>query len=151
VAHVIGSEVTLTGKQAEDAMQMVALARATFDRQADVYKLAMMGNADCRRMWNDFERVSPGPARVVKRSVEIDEAFAAKACDQVDKRLRHAEMLTKAQEPKAKKTAKAKVRKSAPVNTAHQAAFDAIPQGVRGYLASDNPAEREMARNWLGL
>jgi hypothetical protein len=35
------------------------LVRAPFDRQRDTLKLARMGNADCKRLWNDFVTEAP--------------------------------------------------------------------------------------------
>jgi hypothetical protein len=51
--------------------QMSALARADLDRVLDCYRLALMGNDQSRRMWNDFEREAPDTARLV---VEWDAA-----------------------------------------------------------------------------
>jgi hypothetical protein len=100
------------------------LARAPWDRLIDVYKLAKMGNADCRRMWNSYAQEVPGTARLVVKSVQAETAEDARVTAKVDKRLRRAE--------KSAKSAKVtKSRKKAP---APSAGLDALGQ-ARALLA----------------
>jgi hypothetical protein len=47
------------------------LARADIDRVLDCYRLALMGNGQSRRMWNDFAAESPDTARLI---VKLDQA-----------------------------------------------------------------------------
>lgn len=84
-----------------------ALSRASWDRQVDVYKLALMGSGDCRRLWNDFAGDSPGIARLIVKSVQQERQDEAAANEKLDGRLREAERLvTKARKPKVSKPRK---------------------------------------------
>jgi hypothetical protein len=76
------------------------LARASWDRQVDVYRLAKRGMDSCRRLWNDFEREQPGMARVIIADVEMDKAKDVKANRHLDL------LLAKAEKPKKPKKAK---------------------------------------------
>jgi hypothetical protein len=55
------------------------LVRAPFDRQRDTLKLARMGNADCKRLWNDFVTEAPALARLVLADVEQERQHDAAA------------------------------------------------------------------------
>jgi len=108
------------------------LVRAPFDRQRDTLKLARMGNADCKRLWNDFVVEAPGLARLVLADVERERQEDAAATEKVDKRLREAEKLTvKGRKPKITKGRK---KSSPPV----QAELDWV-------LAIEDPTRREVA------
>ena len=110
------------------------LARAPFDRQRDIYKLALMGSGDCKRMWNDFASEVPGIARLVVADVENERAEDARVTKSVDKRLRRAEgVVGKAVRPKVTKRGK-----GAPVRD--------DPFSPAAMLGSSDPALREMAR-----
>ena len=112
------------------------LAHAPFDRQRDIYKLALMGSGDCKRMWNDFASEVPAIARLVVADVENERAEDARVTKSVDKRLRRAEgVVGKAARPKV-----TKARKRAP------AASRDDPFSPAALLNSSNPALREMAR-----
>ena len=117
------------------AEPMSPLARSgDFYRQRDVFKLARMGNRDCKRLWNDFVAEDPSMARLIIKDVENDRQAAATANQELDGRLREAEQLV----AKNRKPRAAKARKKA------------LPAGPRDGLAmwleSSNPAHREMAR-----
>jgi hypothetical protein len=89
------------------------LVRAPFDRQRDTLKLARMGNADCKRLWNSFAEEAPGLARLVVADVENERRGDAAATEKVDKRLRQAEKLvTKSRKPKKVKAVRAEVSKA---------------------------------------
>jgi hypothetical protein len=111
-----------------------ALARAPWDRLIDVFKLAKMGNADCRRMWNDYAVEAPGTARLVVKSVQAEALEDARVTAKVDKRLRRAEK-------SAGPVKVTKARKKAP----------AVPQdgpdaALAAWLDSSDPWQRETAR-----
>lgn len=114
------------------------LARAPFDRQRDIYKLAKMGNADSRRMWNDFAAEAPELARLVIADVQSDKVSAAEVTKSVDKRLRKAEKsakLTKREKQEIMRT---------PALTPEQRAGMA-------FINSPNPADRTAAEKLLGI
>jgi len=108
------------------------LVRAPFDRQRDTLKLARMGNADCKRLWNSFAEEAPGLARLVVADVERERQEDAEATDKVDKRLRQAEKLAvRGRKPKVTKS-----RKKPPVP---------VPGELDAVLAIDDPVRREVA------
>lgn len=127
VAYIIDDQV-LTKSETR-----CALSRASFDRQRDIFKLAGMGNASCRRLWDEFAREEPGNARLVMADVNADKALAVKANRHLDK------VLGKSEKPKVKKS-----RKPAPELTERE-------KFLRAALNSPNPAEREAARSELGI
>ena len=134
------------------------LARASYDRQRDVYVLASRyKNADCRRLWGDFAAEQPAMARLVVKDVEAERSDTLAVNEKIDKRLRQAErMVVKAQKPKAGKAAKAKVNKAHQVLYDDPAAHRAWVAKHRGadsivsmWLDSCDPAKRELARTML--
>ena len=71
MAYIIKSEPTLT-KSAGDTVP--PLARATWDGQMDIYKLAKMGDRGCQRRWNELCAYPPsaGTVRLIVK-VEAEE------------------------------------------------------------------------------
>lgn len=119
------------------------LARAPFDRQRDVYKLALMNSGDCKRMWNSFAAEAPHMARLVVADVERERREDAAATEKVDKRLREAERVTvKARKPKVIKSRK----KSARPETVRDALRSADMALRLAEQESCNPLIREWAR-----
>jgi hypothetical protein len=100
-----------------------------------------MGNADCKRLWNDFASEAPALARLVVADVEQERQADAAATERVDKRLRQAEKLTV-------KGRKAKVTKGGrKVSSDTRDVLLAASEVLRlAELESSNPAIREWAR-----
>lgn len=116
------------------------LSRASFDRQRDIYKLAVMGNAASRRLWNDFAAVQPAMARLVIADINSEKARAVEADKHIDIVL------------KGKKSKKA--RKIISQHYDELARTAASPQkGLRKALerelTSPDPLTREAARKAL--
>lgn len=112
------------------------LAKADFGRQRDIYKLALMGSGDCRRLWNEYAAECPGNARLVIADVQSDQAESAQVSKSLDKRLVKAEKLvTKSGKPK-------KVTKSAKVTEREKYLRQIV-------AVSENSFEREGARQEL--
>jgi hypothetical protein len=118
------------------------LAKADFGRQKDFYRLAAMGNPQARRAWNDFAAEDPGSARLVIADCKSDKAERVKVKKSLDKTLTKAE----------KKSAKAEKSKD-PVGAYmdRNAAMARMQRATmqRTLDATENPAEREAAREWL--
>jgi hypothetical protein len=86
-------------------------------------------------------------ARVVASDAEADRKAEAKATAKVDRRLRKAEreiVVVKAGKPKVRK-----VRSRGAVAEIEKALR--LTPGLASFLNSDDPAEREMARSYVGL
>jgi hypothetical protein len=97
-----------------------------------------MGNADCKRLWNDFATEAPALARLVVADVEQERLEDAAATEKVDKRLRQAEKLTV-------KGRKAKVTKKA--SRDERDALKAADEALRRVeMESSDPWIREWAR-----
>jgi hypothetical protein len=110
------------------------LARAPWDRLIDVFKLAKMGNADCRRMWNSYAAEVPGTARLVVKSVEAEALEDSQVTAKIDKRLRRAEK-------SAGPVRVTKARKRAPA-----VSQDGPDATLAAWLNSPDPWQRETAR-----
>jgi hypothetical protein len=127
-----------------------ALARVSFDRQKDAFRLARMGSGDMRRLWADFEASSPGMARLVRADCASDDAEAAKVTRGLDKRLARAEkMVTKSASAKPKKLHKVRSRAAAAAiekSLRVDAAYEAV---LRSEAVSADPVAREAARALL--
>ena len=126
------------------------LARAEYSRQRDTYVLAKrFKNRDCMRLWGDFAAEQPNMARLIVADVEAEDRDRAAVNVKVDKRLRRAErMVTKA--AKAGKPPKFKKVRSKAAVAEIEKALQAGPV-VSSFLRSADPAEREMARKYVGL
>lgn len=122
MAHLIRDDQMVTKSLTSE------LSKVDFERQRDVYRLGLMGNAQSRRLWNDFAREDPNTARLVVADVESDSAASAKAKKSVDK------VLTKAERKKAKP--------KLPEITEHE-------KYLRSLLNSPDPATRETAWSLL--
>ena len=121
-----------------------ALARASYDRQVDVYKLARMGNRDSARMWNTFASENPAMARVITADVATESSEVVKANTEVDKRLRKAERLvTKGKVKPVRSTQDVKVIEHV------LTAGDIRNLAAKAFINSANPADREAARGLL--
>lgn len=117
------------------------LSRAPFDRQRDVYKLALMNSGDCKRMWNSFASESPHMARLVVADVERERAEDAAATEKVDKRLRQAEKVV----TNSKKPGKVKAEKSARPESVRDALRAAEQLLALANRESRDPTIRAMA------
>lgn len=116
------------------------LSRAPFDRQRDVYKLALMNSGDCKRMWNSFAAESPHMARLVVADIERERQEDAAATENVDKRLSRAEKLvTKSKKPKVTKAR----------GTHPSRSQEGPPAALAAWLDSSDPWQRETARAML--
>ena len=123
------------------------LAKVDFSRQVDVYKLAMRGVPDMRRLWNDFASAAPAQARLVIADVAASDAECAKVTKGIDKRLRKAESgkVTKTAKPKLSKREKSAVMASRPLTTDQLVDSELF----RVIQMSSDPFEREAAREAL--
>jgi len=110
------------------------LAEADYSRQKDIFKLALMGNAQCKRLWEDFATEEPATARLIVSDVAIEKAEKIKANKRMDRVLVKAENKPKVTKSKAPKTA---------INAKSEKAY------YRALLNSPDPAERETA--WQAL
>jgi hypothetical protein len=120
------------------------LARASYDRQVDIYKLAKMGNRDSARLWNDFAAENPATARIIVADVATEAATVAKANKSVDKRLRKAEKLVTKGRVKPART----VAEAAEIeHSLTQRELQKI--AARSFMNSANPADREAAKGLL--
>jgi hypothetical protein len=75
------------------------LAQVDFDRQLDVYRLALRGHQQCVRIWNDFQRQQPADARLIVKFHAIDQAERGQAVREVDAVLAKAERTPPPQRP----------------------------------------------------
>jgi hypothetical protein len=121
------------------------LVRAPFDRQRDTLKLARMGNADCKRLWNSFAEEAPGLARLVVADVDRERAEDAAATEKVDARLREAERLvvTKAKKSKRPKLVTKAARKAAVPY------LDALAGSMALWMDSPDPSKRAAVEAYL--
>jgi hypothetical protein len=118
------------------------LGRADFDRVHDCYRLALRGDPQCRRLWNDFEIESPDRARTVVAYAAKLDADHAKANKSVDKFLAKAEgasSLPGRSGRKARKELRAKAQMQ-------QNRAKALRQSIKEELNNPDPAVRETAR-----
>lgn len=85
VAHLIRDDQMVTKSMTSD------MSRLDWDRQKDFYRLAKMGNAQCRRLFNDWAREQPAMARLLMADCESDARKSAMAKKSADKILAKAE------------------------------------------------------------
>ena len=93
-----------------------------------------MGNAQCKRLWEDFATEEPATARLIVSDVAIEKSEKIKANKRMDKVLVKAENKPKVTKSKAPKTA---------INAKSEKAY------YRALLNSPDPVERETA--WQAL
>ena len=124
MAYILKSAGTIT----------TPLGEADYSRQRDMFKLAMMGSAQCKRLWNDFAEDEPAMARVIVADVATEKAERIKANKAMDKILVKAENKPKVTKSKSPKTA---------INAKSEKAY------YRALLNSPDPVERETA--WQAL
>jgi hypothetical protein len=135
VAYIIkGADVAPAPRS---QLARVGTDMVAYGRQRDCYKLALMGNRDMRRLWNDFAAEDRAMARLIVADVEGERQEAAKVAVKVDKRLRAAEKSVGS-------AGVTKARKRAP------AVSRADPFSPASLLQSSDPAQRELARKVLG-
>jgi hypothetical protein len=120
------------------------LSWATWERQRDVYQLAMKGDKSCIRLWNDFQAENPGIARVVIRDIETDKANAASANRHLDK------VLVKSEKPKKPKTPKSAADRQEDFLAAKRRELEEKNLlSLAGMAISADPAAREAARTLI--
>lgn len=118
------------------ALTSSPLASADYSRQKDIFKLSLMGNAQCKRLWEDFATEEPATARLIVSDVAIEKSEKIKANKRMDK------VLVKAENKPKKVTKSAKAPKTA-INAKSEKAY------YRALLNSPDPVERETA--WQAL
>ena len=129
------------------------LSLVDHERCKDMYRLAKMGNAQCRRIWNDWAAEQPAMARIVVADCDSDQRASVKAKKSVDKVLVKAEKKPKkvkaATASLSKSEKKAMIRSSVPAIGSPEHFALAMDRTLRGFADSPDPAEREAAKKLL--
>ena len=125
MAHIIDDVINKSAGRS-------TLEQVDFSRQVDVYKLAVRGDPQMRRLWNDFQSAAPELARLVIAYDSREKAGRQDARKYLDG------MLTKAEA----KPRKAKIKPPKPPRPSLKAM-------VRADLNSPDPHIRETARRLL--
>ena len=139
MAHIIKDDNSFVTKGASGIVDQV-----DFFRQLDIYRLALRGDGQCRRLWNDYASQDPGGARLVIKYDAAGKADRENARREIDDVLVKAENLTPGRigrKSKAERKAKASLSERNRQKT------------LRASLASDlrhpDPRVREIAKRAL--
>jgi hypothetical protein len=127
------------------------LARADIDRVLDCYRLALMGNGQSRRMWNDFAAESPDTARLIVKLDQAEKGERAEANALLDGVLIKAEttgMYGKSGK-RARRELKNKRAAQQPQTWQPEPPRQSVKSVIRENLNSPDPMTRETARRLL--